>query len=309
MKQTTFDGTVKIINKPFRNKSGLKFHPVSSQDPVDILREVEEKHGRDKFYVMSSGGKDSQTVLNFVAEQEKLAGVVHIKTNVGLRVTTDFVKDYCQSKGYPCHIIEPIPKFIYVAQVLEKGFPGPRQHSFIMGWLKYRAMFNFAMTIDKKHHCLITGVRKFESARRNSKYKAPIQNDGSLWFCSPYFYKSDAEVYKEFLTAGLPITPAYEMGFPSSGECLCGSFADLDLKQHISKIDPELAAFIAWMEEGVRRWGTPRAKKYAKWGGTANMDDIENQETLFEEAQDLICGQECGVGTYKEYDTNPLNSK
>ena len=39
------------------------------------------------------------------------------------------------------------------------------------------------------------------------------------------------------------------------------------------------------------------------------MDDVYDQETLFKDAEDLICGQECGVGTYKEYDTNPLNSK
>ena len=310
VKQDTLDGVENIKVIPRKSTaSGFEFHDARSHDPADILAQVEEEFGRDKFYVLCSGGKDSQTVLDFVAEQEKLAGVVHIRTNVGLEMTTNFIRDYCQEKGYPCHIIDPQPRFIYVAKVLEHGFPGPGAHSHIMGVLKYRAMRNFAFSADRKRHCLISGVRHYESSRRMGKYKTPIQNDGPLWFCAPYFYKSDKEVYEEYLKKALPISPAYKHGFTLSGECFCGCFADgIQEKELIRKADPKLARFIAWLEEGVREFGTSEAQKYANWGGLSRMDDLDLQTSMDEIIEGMVCGQECGPGTYKEYETNPVNA-
>ena len=304
------DGIKKIKVTSRKNlKGGLGAYMARSHDPADILNQMEEQFGRDKFYVLCSGGKDSQTVLDFVASQEKLAGVVHVRTNIGLEMTTDFIRDYCQSKGYPCHIVDPPSRFVYVSAVLEHGFPGPGTHTTIMRNLKYAAMRNFALSADREHHCLISGVRKFESARRMAKHKEAIQNDGALWFCSPYFYKSDKEVYEEYLKKGLPISPAYKHGFSISGECLCGCFADgIQEKELIRKADPKLARFIAWLEEGVREFGTSEAQKYANWGGLSRMDDLDLQTSMDEIIEGMVCGQECGPGTYKEYETNPVNA-
>ena len=311
MGQLTFEGTEKVRMKSVKHKqkSQIVFHHTSSQDPLKILQEVEDTYHRDKFYVMTSGGKDSQTVLDFVNSVGKLEAVVHIKTNIGLSMTTNFVKDFCQSRGYPIHVIEPKPKFVYVSQALEEGFPGPSQHGIIMWYLKLKAMREFALSINPEKHCLVTGVRKYESHRRMGKYLTPIQNNGRLWFVSPYYFKSDEEVYKEFLTKNLPISPAYKKGFHTSGECLCGAFGTRKEKEEIKRVDPHLAEFIEWIELGIKKFGTDKARKFGTWGGTIDMEELDNQQTLEEwaAAESMICGAECGVGTMKEWETNPVN--
>ena len=312
VKQSTFEGGdhVTVTPKSVRKPAAITAHKARSEDPADILTQVEEEFNRNKFYVLCSGGKDSQTVCDFVNEQGKLAGVAHVRTNIGLSMTTDFIEDFCQSRGYPCYIIDPNPKYIYVSTVLQHGFPGPGYHGKIMMQLKYRAMRDFAFSIDKRHHCLVSGVRHYESARRMKTHKEAITNDGNLWMCAPYFYKKDEEVYKEFITKNLPISPAYKNGFSISGECLCGCFADgIQEKDLIRKVDPKLARFIEWMEEGVREFGTAEARKYAKWGGLSRMEDLDLQTSMDDMMEGLVCGQECGPGTYKEHETNPLNSK
>ena len=292
-------------------KTTLKFYRPSAETPEAIIRDCEEKYDRDRFFVLSSGGRDSQCVLNWADRTDKLEGVAHIKTNIGLSVTTDFVSDFCQSRGYKLYLLEPAHKFVYASHVLQYGFPGPAFHNLIMGKLKYKTMRDFAYTIDKKHACLLSGIRKFESNRRTKNYPEPIGNDGDLWFANPYFYRTNEEVYKEFLELGLPISPAYKMGFSTSGECLCGSFAGRGEKEMIRKLDPKLADYIAWLEEGVAKFGTPQARLYSKWGGTSKMNDLEMQDTLREfiaafpemehvnEMEGMICGNECGPGTMR----------
>ena len=66
-------------------------------------------------------------------------------------------------------------------------FPGPRLHSIIMARLKYHTMQNFALSVDREHHALITGIRKFESHRRNANYPLPIQRDRSFVVWMSYF--------------------------------------------------------------------------------------------------------------------------
>ena len=63
--------------------------------------------------------------------------------------------------------------------------------------------------------------------------------------------------------------------------------------------DPKLADFIMWLEEGVSKFGTDKAKKYAKWGGHSSMTDVQTQTTL-DGAENLICGAECKPGTLDE---------
>ena len=298
-------------NHPIK-KTSLSFYSPSEETPEAIIRDCEER-GRDRFFVLFSGGRDSQCVLNWMDRNDKVEAVAHIQTNVGLSVTTDFVKDFCQSRGYKLYLIEPSHKYVYAAHVLEYGFPGPGYHNMIMGKLKYKTMRDFAYTIDKKRACLVSGIRKFESNRRTKNYPEPIGHDGDLWFANPYFYKTNEEVYAEFLKLALPISPAYKMGFGTSGECLCGSFAAKGEKERIREVDPKLADYIKWLEEGVAKFGTPQARIYGKWGGGVKMSDIERQKTLtrffanhpemqnVNELESMICGNECGPGTGRRH--------
>lgn len=302
---------------PFKshNKSNVRAHslvfiPPTKETPEAILDDLENIHGRTKFYALTSGGKDSMSVCHWLAEHDKLEAAVHIQTNIGIRETTDWIKDHCKEVGYKLHVIEPQPKFTYASFVLQYGFPGPPAHRMIMGLLKYKTMRDFALSIDPKHHCLISGVRKFESERRLGNYPHPIQHDGKMWFGCPFFYMTTEEVYKYVHIHGIKITPVHKkMGM--SGECMCGSYATRGQKEMVRELDPELAEYIKWLEEGVERFGTKHARKYPTWGGAAKMTEMEQQKVLdafFAVRPDLknitqmeagICGAECGAGTMR----------
>ena len=252
------------------------------------------------------------TTAHKLAEINKLEKVVHIRTNIGLKMATDFVKDICQEYGWPLQIIEPKPKYTYAAQALEFGFPGPATHRFIMAYLKFGTMADFALSADKKNHCLVTGIRKSESNRRFGKYPHPIQKHGSVWFTSPIFYYSTEETYRYVHENGLKISPAYDLGLGVSGECMCGSFAGIDEKQRIRELDPNLADYIAWLEDGIQRFGTPMAKQYGKWGDSAKISELDQQKQLdgfiaqnpeivkdLDSLENTVCGVECGPGTMR----------
>ena len=312
-KQTTISG-----EKPFisRNKKRIKggnlyFYPSPDSSFEGIINELETVHKRTKFYSLFSGGKDSMTTTDKLDKMGKLEAVVHIKTNIGLQMTTDFVEEICEKQGWKLYVIEPSPKYTYAAHILQYGFPGPGVHRMIMGKLKYKTMRDFALTIDRKNHCLISGIRKFESKRRMGNYPEPIQTDGSLWFGCPIFYESTEAIYKYVHENGLKISPAYKLGLGTSGECLCGSFATKGNKLLIRELDPKLADYIDWMELGIQKFGSKHSKRWPKWGGQAKMSELEQQQQLdqfFKENPDLkivneiesiVCGVECGPGSMK----------
>ena len=297
-------------NKKIIKSGSLKFHPSTNETPESIIEDLETIHNRTKFYALTSGGKDSVSLCHWLAEQGKLESVVHIQTNIGIQTTTDFVKDLCKDQGWKLHIIEPSPKFTYASHVLQYGFPGPAFHRLIMGKLKYKTMRDFALTIDRKNHCLISGIRKFESARRMGNYPYPIQSDGALWFGCPFFYKTSEELYRYIHENGLKITPVSDI-MGTSGECMCGSFAGKGEKLKIRELDPKLADYIQWLEDGVEQFGTVHAKRYPQWGSQAKMSDLENQQQMdyffkenpdlkiVNEIESLVCGVECGAGTMR----------
>ena len=305
--QTTFG---KPTAKPVE-KATFKFYPAKKKTFEGIIEEIETVHNRTDFYALFSGGKDSMTVAHKLSEMGKLKSVLFVKTNVGLSITTDFVKDICQEYGWRFEIREPSPKFIYADYVLQYGFPGPGFHKQIMGRLKYSTMRKFAFSQDKKTHCLISGVRKFESQRRMGNYEHPILQDGNLWFGSPIFYLSSEETYRYIHENNLKISPAYKLGLTTSGECMCGSFASKGEKMKIKEIDPKLADYIDWLEEGIQKFGTPMARKFSKWGNQAKMSELEEQQQMdmflkenpgletVSKMESLVCGSECGPGTMR----------
>lgn len=312
--QTGLFGTKPFVqrNKKIIKSGSLRHYPPSGENMESVVGDLIER-GRTNFYCGFSGGKDSMTNAHKLATlyPENFKGCFHIKTGVGLQMTTDFVEEICEKMGWKLWIIEPNPKFTYASHVLQYGFPGPGFHRLIMGKLKYKTMRDFALTLDRKHHVLMSGVRKWESTRRLGNYPYPIQSDGALWFGCPIFYDETTEVYKYVHTNGLKISPAYSMGLGTSGECMCGSFAQGGEKEMIRKLDPKLADYIEWLEEGIQKFGTWHAKRYPKWGDAPYMTDLKDQQQIdmfFKDNPELqnvneieanICGNECGAGTMK----------
>lgn len=298
-------------HKTQRKKFYQKDHYINSRDFDGIIKEAENL-GRDTFIVGYSGGKDSGKVLDRLLKMNKLHGVLHLKTNTGVKITEDFVIKQCKDLGVKLYIREPTPlSFSYVAYCLQFGFPGPNMHSAIMKILKYNTMKKFVQEPEFKdmNPVIVGGVRKLESVRRMGNYETPITEESGLWFCNPLFYETDEQVYRYFIENGLKRSPSYEtLGF--SGECMCGSFAVKGEAQLLKQIDPQRFEFMEWITDGIKRFGSNEAKKYSKWGETQDFNSIRNQkllEVFFTEDEikhiDKMamntCGSECGAGTMK----------
>ena len=304
---TKFPKGHRIRNKKFFQKD----YKVDATDFDGIIEEA-EKIGLDSFIVGYSGGKDSGKVLHKLNEMGKLYGVLHLRTNTGVATTEEFVIKQCQDLGVKLFIREPTPlSFAYVAYCLQFGYPGPSMHSAIMKILKYNTMKKFIQEpqFKKLNPAIVGGVRKFESVRRFGNYDSPITQETDLFFVNPLFYEKDDEVYKYFMENGLKRSPSYEtLGF--SGECMCGSFATKGEAQLLKQVDPKRFEFIQWITEGIKKFGSKEAKKYAKWGETQDFDDIKNQQILeqFFDEDELknidkmavnACGSECGPSTMR----------
>ena len=282
-KQTIFGEKETVIRNKDIIKSGrIKFYQAPDHTPQSIIEEIENVYHRNKFYCMFSGGKDSMTAAHLLDSMGKLESIVHIQTHIGLQMSTDFVKEVCEKMGWKLRIIHPNPMFGYVAYALQYGCPDPRTHRFLMGKIKFKPMRDFALSVDRKNHCLITGIRKFESDRRMGNYLGPIQSNDALWFGNPIFYMSSEDTYKYVHEHGLKISPAYDLGFGTSGECMCGSYATKGLKMKIREHDPKLAEFMEWIETGIEKFGTDKARKYGKWGMQTKMTDLEHQQYMTE---------------------------
>lgn len=287
----------------------LKYYEPKSTTTESTLEAIDELLPDHKPVVMWSGGKDGRVVLEELLNRERVNSVMYIRTNTGVQVTEDFIRDTLQSLGIRLHIREPTPHaFVYVAICLEIGFPGPSLHDMIMNFLKYKTMMKFVQEPQfKKQKCvLMSGVRQEESERRKINYEHPINLDsGKMWFCCPIFYRSNEEVYKYFIENGLKKSPSYDV-YPSSMECGCGTFAGFGEMDAIRRLDPNRAEFFEDLTVFIRKHGTKRAKRHTKWGGDSDWTNEEVQEVLtkyfggsemFEHVKKIssqACGAECG---------------
>lgn len=90
-------------NKTGRLKPmGIFHYSTPDETPDAIVWEIINIHKRTKFWVLCSGGKDSITLVHYIATHypEHFMGVMHIKTNVGVSATTKWLEQYCAEKGY-----------------------------------------------------------------------------------------------------------------------------------------------------------------------------------------------------------------
>ena len=297
-----------VKRKP--NATAKFYEHVGKKNPKDIMEQAISVYGKENFYALYSGGRDSGLVVEWLSEHDYLKSIVHVNTGVAMQMTTDFVKDICQEKGWDLIVIEPKPKYKFADICLEFGFPGPSFHRVVMGFLKFQPMRNFFMSLNDEKASFVSGIRQMESKRRAKNFTSPYNEDSNMWFTAPFYYYTNEEMYKMRITQNIKTSPAYETGVGISGDCLCGAYASYQEKAALKKADPHLATYIEWLEEGVKQFGTEYAKKHPRWGQTSSMTDIEQQTVLdhvlekegftaSEMAENQICGTDCGPGTMR----------
>lgn len=265
-------------------------------EPDDIINETIQK-GFTDFYVGYSGGKDSGVVLDILSKNfpDYFKGVFFVDTGIGTKATIDFVSEYCSDRNYPLFVIKPEnvkrkkgdefmeagEPYSYEKLVTTKGFPHQAVHTITMRVLKYFPMRKFINDRYKlgEKPCIVSGIRKHESARRKINAKNHIFTDGKLTFVSPIMYKHDEWVYKYFLEHDIKRSPVYET-LHISGDCLCGCFAKKDELKLLEMFHPEVFEKIKKLEKQIECEGTSYAKKYSTWGNGQMTEDIEAQTTM-----------------------------
>jgi len=258
--------------------------------PNEILDQAISQDITD-FYVAYSGGKDSGIVLDIIAKNypDNFRGVVFVDTGIATDATINFVKDYCSKRAYPLYVLKPenvvrkngIP-FSYENLVMTYGFPSQRGHTVTMRYLKFFPIRQFIQQRikDGEKACIISGVRKKESARRNNRYYTPLDKDGKVIFIKPLFYKSNDWVYRYFMENDIKRSPVYET-LHISGDCLCGCFAKKSEAKIIQMFHPEVYDKILKLEAKFNKIKNHPYKNFNRWANSGNsMKDIKSQTTI-----------------------------
>lgn len=270
---------------------------VEPQTPEQIIQDLINNHKKKNFYVLFSGGKDSVCIAHYIASNypENFKGVVFTNTGISSQITRKFVLDYCKKMNWRLHMTWARKPYYDI--IMEHGFPNPKSHRIIMGYLKFQSWYYFLKN-KKKDSAFISGVRKKESWARNKirfYTKTPIDINAGLTFAKPFLYKNGSQLMEYFVKNGLKKSPAYDY-FDKSGECWCGCFYnDWELKM-IEKFDPFLFQTIQWLEKQLQLNGTKEAKKFPYWGRSVGTEQTKLQKSLLDyNINEDYCGESCEV--------------
>lgn len=207
-----------------------------------------DRSGADRHYALFSGGHDSLTSTAIAAKHPRFCGAVHINTGIGIEDTRQFVRDTCDSQGWPLHEVHA-PDGKYEDMVLTRGgFPyGTASHNSMLFYLKQQPLSRWMRTVLGTVG-LITGIRKQESVRRmGAGISVPVRADGRKRWLSPILEWSKADCNHFIEAEGLPRNPVVDL-LHRSGECLCGALARPEEIHEIALWFPDTARRIQRLE-------------------------------------------------------------
>jgi 3'-phosphoadenosine 5'-phosphosulfate sulfotransferase (PAPS reductase)/FAD synthetase len=231
------------------------------ETPEHIIRRAIEQYEPAHIFCMYSGGDDSLTASHFGYSQlgDLIDAAAYINTGIRLIENADYVPSVCKLLGWD--FLEYRAKDQgqhYEELVMAYGFPGPDHHTKMFNRLKERAIRALRNDHPGGHVMLISGMRKQESARRMRLKAEPIQKDGRLIWCAPFFYWDHDQIrdYRAAHLSHVPKNPAREY-LCMSGECLCGAYARKGELVQIETFFPETGRYLRDLERRVRGAGFP----------------------------------------------------
>lgn len=212
-----------------------------------------------------SGGKDSLVATHIthkLIENSRMnipVEVLHVDTTVSIPAVYEYVKGVCEHFGWKLVVVRPKKSFWELAS--KWGMPTPKRR-----WCCYRLklepILNYALSLNKKVICFITGLRRLESPRRKKMcgmWKREIKGK-ILYSYDPIIDWSDNDVLNYIKQNNLPENPISKvLGF--SGECICGAFTKFEHLLIVAQNYPEFIKQFAVLEEKWKN-GKFKGKKY-----------------------------------------------
>ena len=265
-------------------------------DAHRIIDEAIEKYEPSYIYTALSGGNDSMAATTLASDflGERLDGVVHINTGIGIKETGEFVREQCSLNNWKLHEYkaeentnskgEPDP-VLYRDMVLEWGFPGPNMHRVMYRMLKRQALYRMCRDHDGQV-MLISGIHKSESSRRMRLTNKYSLYDRVVW-CAPCFEWSGNDFYDYREGREIPQNPVSKL-LGMSGECLCGAFAHKGELALIRLVSPRTADRIEALQKEVIAAGFPWGWEESppSWWIARNRAENAGQIDAFDEERD-----------------------
>ena len=268
-----------------------------------ILETAIESHSPKHIFGLFSGGHDSCTVTHFVASAlgDKMDGVVHINTGIGIPQTRQYVRETCQHYGW--NLLEykatentkadgtPDP-MVYEDICIRYGFPGAFGHQAMYSQLKERQLRRLARDYKaspKQPMMLISGCRREESIRRMGTVKE-IDPQGRIVWVAPFADMTAVDCGRYMDAHDITRYPVKDL-LHMSGECLCGAFAHKGELEEIELWYPEVASRIKEIEQKVRKAGFPWGWEETppQWWSARKSAQKSGQQDAFEkEAEEEI---------------------
>ena len=227
-----------------------------------IIDECVDRWQPVAIFAAFSGGNDSTVMLDVV--RDRIDGVLHVDTTIGIRQTREFVRDLCDQWGLRLHVARP-PK-TYDELTLAQGFYGPKDHRYAYLQLKKDAIRVWKKTILEPRRSttvmLLTGMRAGESTTRMTHGSDHRLEERVCWVNPIRHWTSDDMAEYRQRHPDLPRNPVNDW-LGKSGECLCGCFSMGPVELEIIRdIDPDTAAQIDRLQDELERQGSP----YCRWG-------------------------------------------
>lgn len=264
----------------------------SAENIVDEA--IETYHPVAKF-VGFSGGDDSLATTYWMMENVPGCQVLHCNTGIGIEKTREFVRDTCHQYGWPLTEIRAKEDCgqDYDELVLERGFPGPPQHTKMYNRLKERCIMKLVRDTKQKWSdkvLIATGIRHDESHVRAGYAGREINKTGAQIWVNPFYWWTGTDMHHYIEQNSLPRNPVSKV-LGMSGECLCGAFAHKGEKELVRIIDPQIVERIERLEWQCLKRGMTWGWEGGPPGGRPHNPDQRMIDFEIEQPMCVGCGK------------------